>query len=808
MVFGDSITMRAYAISHLEQFHFHQIIENLPGFFEFEWFHLNEETDFNNLPWDEFKWRCCLCPRIHALTFITQITMRMHALRHIEQHHKFLFTEEFLTFEWLSLQQEMRASFDIRHYIPLQYTIQREDTFNGRDPNDYMLPQQYYFLPKEYATNTVICGFSYRSFSRIDFFLHIVIHGFIVDQSVSCVLRPITLDIKVRELMGQNNYSEAGLDDEPLMILSVDGKRLKAKMDLMNERKSNMSRLSDITTPFKSEIDTDGEMSTSRSRKSAMDARRLLTETFKVLQANARNRRDTWNATSSSSSSDDDDNSEDERFEKKLEMESTTKLERYDRSKSREPSAQLEKKKVDISCMRPAEIREWIRREARRRGVDWTEDSDESTSSDDDDSGEKTSTMGKKWANMKLQDIKEKIRQAAKRRNVTLSSGSSSSDSDMTENSIELSDLPPEILQLLVEKCDLVTRHRLRASSSLMYQLVNSTTQYFDLVAMGFLDGDIILKLVVEPIEERYTRGFQNNNTGGTLVKSTFRKPLEIENSDPSEKAVDWFRQMCLQKNVTIGKFMIHASDKTKKLTEKLYEVLGKSEIPLKIKSIHCLGDEAVDAMSKIMWFCDKRVLKEMRVGTYSVWDIFELFGKQDETVKNLEKIEIDSLCNASDEDVLSLQASVIYLRSENFTEDLVYKLIEKFTNRREDGCAFCIDNLQKRNLELKMIPPGFKEAGSTDRFKDYRNQLIDTNHPTVYLSVSEDRVALQIGYTKKVHFWSENRVIVLNESDSDTSDDSDSSSGSNSDSDANEDDFDSDDSYEDTFDQDDQDDD
>ncbi|EFP10351.1 hypothetical protein CRE_23606 [Caenorhabditis remanei] len=561
MVFGDSITMRAYAISHLEQSHFHQIIENLPGFFEFEWFHLNEEADFNvrvlmdlaeqrvkqqnrsyrtfytlnltkmqngqkfteelkrrngiekdvrfclhccsilplesikdhfrstshallkavpestsfiqvsptspenpfesesqpeipelpekeeesfefprelflystvykNLRWDEFKWRCCLCPRTHALTFITQIIMRMYALRHIEQHHKFLFTEEFLTFEWLSLQQEMRASFDIRHYIPLQYTIKGEDTFNGRDPNDYMLPQQYYFLPKEYATNTVICGFCYRSFNRIDFFLHIVIHGFIVDQSVSCELRPVTLDMKVRELMGQNNYSDAELDDEPLTILSIDGKRLKAKMDLMNERKSNnMSRLSDITTPFKSEIDTDGEMSTPRSRKSAMDARRLLTETFKVLQANARNRRDTWNATSSSSSSDDDDNSEDERFEKKLEMESATKLERYERSKSREPSL-LEKKKVDVSSMRPAEIREWIRREARRRGIDWTEDSDESTSSDDEDSGEKTSTMGKKWANMKLQDIKEKIRQAAKRRNVTLSSGSSSSDSD------------------------------------------------------------------------------------------------------------------------------------------------------------------------------------------------------------------------------------------------------------------------------------------------------------------------------------------------------------------------------------------
>ncbi|EFP12477.1 hypothetical protein CRE_29439 [Caenorhabditis remanei] len=167
--------------------------------------------------------------------------------------------------------------------------------------------------------------------------------------------------------------------------------------------------------------------------------------------------------------------------------------------------------------------------------------------------------------------------------------------------------------------------------------------------------------------------------------------------------------------------------------------------------------------------------------------EIFELFGKQDDIVKNLEKIEIECLCNVSDEDVLSLNASVISLNSRNFTVDLVYKLIEKFTNRREDGSAFCIENSSKRNLNLKIIPPGFEETDSSRGYKEYRNQLINTNHPTVYLRVSEDRVRLQIGDTKKAKFWNEN------ESDSDTNDDSDSSFGWASDYDA----------YEDAFDQD-----
>lgn len=63
--------------------------------------------------------------------------------------------------------------------------------------------------------------------------------------------------------MGQNNYSDGGLDDEPHNILSVDGKRLKSKMDLLAKRSYlNVPRFSEVTTPGKSERDTDGEIYT------------------------------------------------------------------------------------------------------------------------------------------------------------------------------------------------------------------------------------------------------------------------------------------------------------------------------------------------------------------------------------------------------------------------------------------------------------------------------------------------------------------------------------------------------------------
>lgn len=395
---------------------------------------------FKSLRHDEFKWRCCLCPRAHALTFATQIIMRMYVLRHIDEHHRFLFTEEFLAFEWKSLKHEMRASFDIREFSPLDYTIKGEATFNNRNPNDYMLPQQYYFLTKEVAARTVVCGFCYRSFCRNDFIHHIAVHGFGVVSSEECELGPVVHNKTVQDLMGRNNYSVECLEDEPHNILTVDGKRLKSKMELANENRSlSNPRFSQLMTP-QSGFDTDGEGYTPGSRKSAMDARRVLMETFKVLQENSRNRKNTWNEFSSSSSSD-DDNSDDDRFEKELEIEATTQSERREKSKSKEIVAKkLEEEnsknpKIDITKMKPAEIRRWIREEAEKRGVPWTDntDSSESDSESDDSNDEQGECIKRnKWDSMKPNDIKAMLQEAAKQQKISFSEDiSSSSDSDV-----------------------------------------------------------------------------------------------------------------------------------------------------------------------------------------------------------------------------------------------------------------------------------------------------------------------------------------------------------------------------------------
>uniref|UniRef100_A0A1I7TD17 C2H2-type domain-containing protein n=1 Tax=Caenorhabditis tropicalis TaxID=1561998 RepID=A0A1I7TD17_9PELO len=562
--FDETLSMRAYTLSHLERFHLDELMVNIPGFLEFEWFHLQEEADFDirslmelaaqrsqircrsyrtfytinlgllesgdsflrkihkkdgwenkevryclicccliplesirnhfgssshkhleavaestsflrvykksedpsclvegannegnevetcsveeeieqfefprelflyeivfkNQRQDEFKWRCCLCPRAHAQTFATQIIMRMYALRHIDEHHKFLFTEEFLAFEWFSVQHEMRASFDIRMFTPQQYTEKGEGTFNIGDPNDFVLPQQYYFLPKGLSNTNVICGFCYRSFNRRDFLLHIPIHGFGILDREPCELRPVVLNQAVRELMGQHNYSDDGLEDEPINVLSVDGKRLKSKMQLANQRTNQWnSQFSEFTTPMRSE--TEGEMNTPR-RKSAMDAKKLLTETFKILQENARNRVETWNESSCSSSSD-EDNSEDERFEKELSLIDRKTL-RTDRIETIQPK---ENQKIEVSRMKPTELRLWVQREAEKRGLTWN--TSDSTSSDSEDEIIENKRVSNKWSTMKPGKIKEIIRNAAKKRRIEFTNGTSSSSSDSGDNDI------------------------------------------------------------------------------------------------------------------------------------------------------------------------------------------------------------------------------------------------------------------------------------------------------------------------------------------------------------------------------------
>lgn len=269
------------------------------------------------------------------------------------------------------------------------------------------------------------------------------------------------------------------------------------------------------------------------------------------------------------------------------------------------------------------------------------------------------------------------------------------------------------------------------------------------------------MKLSIKLFKDEYTLKFKRNEPGGTRICQSFRNDVIIEDSDPEDEAVAWFKTMCLQKNVSIGVLVLESYDKAENIVQKFGDTLQNTDYSLKIKSLRVGGSGAADLMWKFMEHCDASVLKELRVVNteYNTEETapFELFGKQDAIIKGLEKLEIDCSSIITDE-VVSLSASVLFLKSENATDDMVTLLIEKFVNKREAGSAFCIRNIKNRGLE-NILPAGFSFVDdSFFDYKDYENYL--ENQPTIYLRVGADSVRLEVGRNSLYRFWTNNGNI------------------------------------------------
>ncbi|CAP31611.2 Protein CBG12666 [Caenorhabditis briggsae] len=282
----------------------------------------------------------------------------------------------------------------------------------------------------------------------------------------------------------------------------------------------------------------------------------------------------------------------------------------------------------------------------------------------------------------------------------------------MTET-YELKDLPAEMQRLLVGKCDLITRCRLRASSRAMNEVVATTKLFIPSVRIKQLPNDgVFIKLVIKLFKDEYTLKFKETETGGTRICQAFRSEIIVEDSQPICEAVNWFKIMCLQKNVTIGNLIIETTDNADGMGQKFGELVQNS-------------DEIL-------------------------------------------RIECDSIITG---DVCSLTASVIFLKSTSLTEEMVYRLIEKFVNRREAESAFCLENPGKWNLD-SFSPSGFEAVDDWGDIKYYENRLLDDKMPVVYLRVSDGSVRLEVGRNALLRTWTENgdKTIIPPPSDYDDS--------------------------------------
>lgn len=341
----------------------------------------------------------------------------------------------------------------------------------------------------------------------------------------------------------------------------------------------------------------------------------------------------------------------------------------------------------------------------------------------------------------------------------------------MEKKPCELVDLPPEMVQLLVEKCDLITRCRLRASSMSMNEIVASTKLFIPYFKIKELSNEgVLLKITIKLFKDEYTLKFKKNATGGTRLCQAFRNEIVIDESKPADEALSFFKQICLQKNVTLGVLNFEEYEKSGELKKRFEEVIDNANFPMKIKSIHWNGSNASGVIWKLIEHCDKTVLKELKVGGKLTEGGLELFGKHDEILKNLERIEVEGDCNATDENVFSLNAAVISLKSEHFTVDMASRLIEKFANKRDIESSLRIETTSMKKLDSNITLAGFERIDGISAHTDYFNKLPDDKEHVVHLRITEKSIRLQVSDTNEQYPWDEQVFIEPPDYDDDSS--------------------------------------
>uniref|UniRef100_A0A1I7TD16 F-box domain-containing protein n=1 Tax=Caenorhabditis tropicalis TaxID=1561998 RepID=A0A1I7TD16_9PELO len=332
----------------------------------------------------------------------------------------------------------------------------------------------------------------------------------------------------------------------------------------------------------------------------------------------------------------------------------------------------------------------------------------------------------------------------------------------MDKTPIDWVDLPMEMQQMLVGKCDLHTRWNLRAVSSSVNELVDATKLFYSAVRVqeNYIHG-ITIKLIHKLFKDEYTFRFKKNESGGTRIWRSFSpNDLIMENSEPETEAFEFLKTMCFRKNVTIGRFDFETISFTNKLEDKLEEVINGTPFPMKIRAIHWKDSKYSQSIWKLIDKCDGRHLKELKVSGRLPHIPLVLFGKNDEKLRNLERIEVECDCNATDEDVMSLNASIISIKSKLLTHGMVTRLIEKFTEKRSNGSFFIIDNPSEEDLSSLTIPAGFQVITNDPERMDYFNELVEGKKASVVLRVNENYVRLQVN-PAGLHFFEEKFFIA-----------------------------------------------
>lgn len=218
-------------------------------------------------------------------------------------------------------------------------------------------------------------------------------------------------------------------------------------------------------------------------------------------------------------------------------------------------------------------------------------------------------------------------------------------------------------------------------------------------------------------ISLKYEKDLVSNNT---RIRRIGKREDVREGAEPADVALELLRSVAVQKNVTIGYFLIETIENSVfGLAAKTRKMLEDAGIPLKIHYLHWnrLGGSQ-ELLDSILENCQPAHIKELKIYGPAKEQPLDLFPKHADILGRMERFEVlGAELLATENDILGLtRTRKMHLKSKEFTGGMVEKVLEKLMNEAVLGAFFMIKHTEENQLVMENIPKDFEKIENVSR--------------------------------------------------------------------------------------------
>ncbi|CAI2322027.1 unnamed protein product [Caenorhabditis sp. 36 PRJEB53466] len=309
----------------------------------------------------------------------------------------------------------------------------------------------------------------------------------------------------------------------------------------------------------------------------------------------------------------------------------------------------------------------------------------------------------------------------------------------MSDERDRLSELPPELRELIVEKCDYLSRCSLSRTCRALKSTVVASKTVIPAVKIKERRNGVHFEFTFRLFKEISLK-FERHGQSATRIYRRDKEDVVLEGTDPIAEALSLFHRVCVQKHLTVGYLGIETVGAVPELTEQLRALFTRQSDsdPIKIRKISWQRDGISDLAWTFLEFADKLVLEELIING-EIEEKVNIFGdpQRRAIIQKLDRVEVHPEIEETESElILSLIASRIHLKSQHFTGELIEKMIEKIAKNRKTGSYFILKKTEQSDF-LQLVPSGFQKAESIEK---------NVNAYTMRLKDDDTAISLKMG--------------------------------------------------------------